>query len=51
MFFNLMRQSLILILKSYEFVVFKSLSVCLFQRRDPRDDIVNFVTLKKYLVL
>ena len=43
-----MRRSLILALKSgNEFVVFKSLSVCLFQMRGPRDDIANFVTLSK----
>ena len=28
-----------------EFVVFKSLSMSLFQRRGPRDDIANLVTL------
>ena len=48
MFFNFMRRSLILALKSgNEFVVFKSLSVCLFQIRGPRDDIANLVTLSK----
>ena len=48
MFFNFMRQSLILALKSgNEFVVFKSLSVCLFQIRGPRDDIANLVTLNR----
>ena len=48
MFFNFMKRSLILALKSgNEFVVFKSLSVCLFQIRGPRDDIANLVTLSK----
>ena len=48
MFFNFMRRSLILALKSgNEFVVFKTLSVCLFQIRGPRDDIANLVTLSK----
>ena len=44
-----MRQwSLILALRSgNEFVIFKSLSVCLFQRQGPRDDVANLVTLKK----
>ena len=52
MFLNSMRQSLTLALKSGdEFVVFKSLSVCLFQRRCPSDDIANLVTLKNYLAL
>ena len=48
MFFNFMRQSLILALKSgNEFVLFKSLSVCLFQIHVPRDDIANLVSLSK----
>ena len=48
MFFNSVRRSLILALKSDdEFVVFKSLSVCLFQRRNPCDNIANLVTLKE----
>ena len=48
MFFNFMKRSLILALKSgNEFVVFKSLSVCLFQIRGPRDDIADLVTLSK----
>ena len=48
MFFNFMRPSLILALKSgNEFVVFKTLSVCLFQIRVPCDDIANLVTLSK----
>ena len=48
MLFNFMRRSLILALKSVnEFVVFKSLSVSLFQIRGPRDDIANLVTLSK----
>ena len=43
-----MRQSLILALKcGKEFFVFKNLSVYLFQRRGPHDDIANLVTLKK----
>ena len=47
-FFNFIRRSLILALKSgNEFVAFKSLSVCLFQIRGPRDDIANLVTLSK----
>ena len=33
------------------FSVFKSLSVCLFQRRGPRDNIANSVILRKYLAL
>ena len=47
-----MKWSLILALKSdNEFVVFKILSVCLLERRGPRDDIANSVTLTKYLAL
>ena len=47
-FFNFIRRSLILALKSdNEFVVFKSLSVCLFQIHGPRDDTANLVTLSK----
>ena len=50
MFFNFTRRSLILALKSgNEFVVFKSLSVYLFQRGGPRDNTGNLVTMKKYL--
>ena len=46
MFFNFMRRSLILALKSgNEFVVFKSFVV--FQIRGPRDDIANLVTQSK----
>ena len=33
------------------FVIFKSLSICLFQRRSQRDDIANFITLTRYLAL
>ena len=51
MFFDFMRQSLILALKSdNEFVVFQSLWIWwmwLFQRRGPGDDIANLVTLKE----
>ena len=48
MFFDFMRRSLILALKSgNKFVVFKSLSVCLFQICGPHDDIANLVTLSK----
>ena len=48
MFFNFVRRSLILALKSgNEFVVFKSLSVCLFQIHGPREGIANLVTLSK----
>ena len=46
LFFNIMRRSLLLALKSDE-LVFKSLLVCLFQIRGPRDHIANLVTLKK----
>ena len=47
-----MSQFLILDLKSdNQFVVFKVLSACLFQRHAPRDDSANLVTLKKYLAL
>ena len=50
MFFNFMTQSLILVLQiGNEFFVLKSLSV--FQKRGPSDDIINLVTLKKYLAL
>ena len=46
MFFNFTRQYLILALKSdNEFVVFKNLSVCLFEIHGPRDDIANLETL------
>ena len=49
-FFNFMRQSLILTLKSAnDFVVFKRLPVWLFQIRSPRDDVANLVTLNKIL--
>ena len=48
MFFNFMRRSLILALKSgNEFVVFKTLSVCLFQIRGPPDNFANLVTRSK----
>ena len=33
--------------KKWQRAVFKNLSVCLFQRCGPRDDIANLVTLKK----
>ena len=50
MIVNFMRQSLILALQSgNKFVVLKRLSV--FQKRGPSDDIINLVTLKKYLAL
>ena len=40
---------MILALKSgHEFVVFKNLSVYLFPRSGPRDDIANLLTLKKF---
>ena len=43
-------QCLVVVLKSgSKFVVFKSLSVCLFQRCGPHGNIANLVTMKKYL--
>ena len=48
MVFNFIRRSLILSVKNgNEFLVFKSLSVCLFRRRGPHDDIENLVTPQK----
>ena len=50
MFFNFMTQSLILAFQSgNEFFILKLLSV--FQKKGPSDDIINLVTLKKYLAL
>ena len=46
--FNFIRLSLNLALKiGKEFVIFKSWSVCLLKRRDPRDEMENLVTLKE----
>ena len=51
MFFDFMRSFILALKNGNEFVVFKSLSVWLFQISGPRDDIANLVTLKKYLAL
>ena len=47
LFFNFMRRSLILALKSDNELIFKSLLVCLFQIRGPLDHIANLVALKE----